>query len=51
MLVATAAWARDEGPAPYPLAEASQDHLVSLAIDEALATGCPVTTVVGPWGR
>ncbi len=51
LMTATAAWARDEGPAPYPLSEASQDHLVSLAIDRAAATGQPVTTGVEPWTR
>ena len=49
MLVATAAWARDEGPAPYPLAEACQDHLIGLAIDEAMATGQRVTTSREAW--
>lgn len=51
LLVATAAWARDEGPAPYPLAEACQDHLVSLAIDEAVESGTTVVTGVEAWGR
>ncbi len=51
MLTRTAAWARDAGPAPYPLAQASQDHLVSLAIGEALDSGRPVTTAVEPWAR
>ena len=50
LLTATAAWARDGGPAPYPLAEACQDHLVSLAIDQAAATGEGVVTGVEPWG-
>ncbi|MEY9855790.1 putative dehydrogenase [Catenulispora sp. GAS73] len=50
LLTATAAWARDGGPAPYPLAEACQDHLVSLAIDQAAATGEGVGTEVEPWG-
>jgi predicted dehydrogenase len=48
-LVATAAWARDEGHAPYPLAQAAQDHLLALAIDDSAATGAPVTTSVEPW--
>ena len=51
LLLDTAAWSRDAGPAPYPLAEACQDHLVALAIDEAAETGQPVTTAVEPWGR
>ena len=42
-------WARDEAPPPYPLADACQDHLLSLAIDESAATGAPVTTGEAPW--
>jgi predicted dehydrogenase len=49
MLTGTAAWLRGDGPAPYPLAEGCQDHLISLAIDESAATGQPVTTTVEPW--
>jgi predicted dehydrogenase len=48
-LVATAAWARDDGPPPYPLAEACQDHLLGLAIDEAVATGQRVITAREAW--
>jgi predicted dehydrogenase len=51
LLCQTAAWSRDEGPAPYPLAEACQDHLLALAIDEAAASGQPVTTDREPWSR
>ena len=50
ILTATAAWAGGEAPAPYPLAQACQDHLVALAIDRAAATGAPVVTRVEPWG-
>ena len=49
LMLLTAAWTRDAGPEPYPLAEASQDHLVSLAIDRAAATGRPVTTAEEAW--
>jgi predicted dehydrogenase len=49
MLVATAVWARDDGPPPYPLAEACQDHLLGLAIDEAVATGQRVITAREAW--
>ena len=49
IMAGTAAWVRDEGPAPYPLAEGCQDQLISLAIDEATATGHLVTTKVQPW--
>lgn len=45
----TGAWARDEGPAPYPLAEACQDHLISLAIGDSARTGGPVTTGKEDW--
>ena len=49
LLTATAAWVRDEGPEPYPLAEACQDHLISLAIDRAADSGAPVITDPEPW--
>lgn len=49
LMAATGAWARDEGPAPYPLADGCQDQLLSLAIDESAATGQPVTTSIEPW--
>jgi predicted dehydrogenase len=49
LLERTAAWVRGEGPAPYPLAEGAQDHLLALAVDEALATDRTVTTSVEPW--
>jgi hypothetical protein len=49
IMTATAAWARDEGPAPYPLAEACQDHVIALAIDRSAATGTPVVTEPAPW--
>ncbi|MFI7659916.1 Gfo/Idh/MocA family protein [Micromonospora parva] len=45
------AWAREEGPAPYPLAEACQDHLISLAIEESVRTGQPVVTDAEAWAR
>ena len=51
IMVATAAWAKDEGPAPYPLAEGCQDHLVSLAIDEAVSTGKRIVTGVEAWAK
>lgn len=43
------AWVRDEGPPPYPLADGAQDHLVAMAIEQAAATGAPVTTPRAPW--
>ncbi|HEX4788845.1 MAG TPA: Gfo/Idh/MocA family oxidoreductase [Actinospica sp.] len=51
LLLATAAWTRDEGPEPYPLSEGCQDHLVSLAIDRAAESGRPVTTAEEAWHR
>jgi predicted dehydrogenase len=51
LLERTGAWARGDGPAPYPLAEGLQDHLVSLAIGESLATGRDVTTTTEAWAR
>ncbi|MEV4757050.1 Gfo/Idh/MocA family oxidoreductase [Micromonospora sp. NPDC049559] len=49
IMVRTGAWARQEGPEPYPLAEACQDHLISLAIGESARTGRPVVTTREPW--
>lgn len=49
ILERTGAWARDGGPAPYPLALACQDHLLALAIEESAASGRPVTTGAEPW--
>ena len=43
------AWARDAGPAPYPLAEGCQDHLIALAIDESVRTGEPTRTGREDW--
>jgi hypothetical protein len=43
------AWCRNCGPAPYPLAQACQDHLIGLAIGESVATGVPVQTGSEPW--
>lgn len=49
LLAGMGAWVRDGGPAPYPLADACQDHLLALAIDESLATGRTVRTTRRPW--
>ena len=49
LLERTGAWARGEGPEPYPLAEGLQDHLISLAIEESVATGRDVTTTTEAW--
>ena len=42
-------WARGEGAEPYPLADGLQDHLISVAIGESLATGRDVTTTTEAW--
>ena len=49
LLAATGAWRRGEGPEPYPLAEACQDHQISLAIGESISSGAPVTTTTEGW--
>ena len=49
LLERTGAWARGEGPAPYPLADGLQDHLLSLAIQESAASGREVTTGREAW--
>ncbi|WP_034213201.1 Gfo/Idh/MocA family oxidoreductase [Actinoplanes subtropicus] len=49
LLTAMAAWVRGAGPPPYPLAEAAQDQLVALAIEEAAGLDRPVTTTVEAW--
>lgn len=46
---ATGAWARDEGPEPYPLAQACQDHLLGLAIEESARQATPIRTAIEPW--
>jgi predicted dehydrogenase len=42
-------WARGEDGGPYPLAEASRDHAIALAIDEAVATGSASVDAGLPW--
>jgi predicted dehydrogenase len=49
LLRRTGAWARGESGPPYPLAEACQDHLLSLAIEESVRNGATVTTAPEPW--
>jgi len=49
MMEAMGDWVRDSGPEPYSLADASQDHLISLAIDESAKTGKPISTKKEPW--
>ena len=49
LLDATAAWVRGTAPAPYPLADGAQDHLIALAIEEAADTDRTVTTGTQIW--
>jgi len=49
LLEETGRWARSEGPAPYPLAEACQDHLFALAIEESARTGADVRVSKDVW--
>jgi predicted dehydrogenase len=51
VLQSAARWAQDDGPGPYPLAQACEDHLLGLAIDDALAAGIAVDAPTGPWAR
>lgn len=41
-LAAVGRWARDQGPEPYPLARACQDHALGLAIEESARTRADV---------
>jgi predicted dehydrogenase len=47
--VAMGAWARGEGPSPYPLAYACEDHLIALAIEQSAREQRSVRTVREPW--
>ncbi|MGI3783023.1 MAG: Gfo/Idh/MocA family oxidoreductase [Janthinobacterium lividum] len=49
LLDRTGAWVRDGGTGPYPLREASQDHAVGMAIEQAVATGETVRVERQPW--
>jgi predicted dehydrogenase len=49
LLERTGAWRRGEQPPPYPLAQACQDHLLALAVEQSVSTGEAVTTAVEPW--
>ncbi len=49
LLAGMTAWCRGEGEPPYPLAEASQDHLLALAIEESVRSGGPILTADEPW--
>lgn len=44
-----ALWARGEAGVPYSLADACQDHLLGLAIEESARTGREVVTEIEAW--
>ena len=46
ILADTGAWARGEGPEPYPLAQGCQDHVLALAVDQSARE--QRTVIVGP---
>jgi predicted dehydrogenase len=48
-LEATGRWAAEEGPAPYPLADACQDQAIALAMHRAVEEGTPVLVAPQPW--
>ena len=49
LLTAMADFVRGEGPPPYPLAEAAQDHLIALAVEESADADRTVTTAAERW--
>jgi predicted dehydrogenase len=49
MMVGMAEWSHGNEKAPYPLREACQDHLVSLAIEESALRGIAITTERESW--
>ncbi len=49
ILADTGAWARGEGPEPYPLAQGCQDHAIGLAIGESARTGADVRVAKEVW--
>ena len=51
LLDAMAAWVRDAGPPPYPLADGLHDHHVALTIEESARVDAAVVTGAEPWAR
>ncbi|WP_432519947.1 Gfo/Idh/MocA family protein [Kineococcus sp. SYSU DK006] len=49
ILADTGAWARGEGPEPYPLAQGCQDHAIALAMGESARTGADVRVAEEVW--
>jgi predicted dehydrogenase len=46
---ASGAWARGDAAEPYPLAQACQDHVIALAIEESNRSGAEVVVARQPW--
>ena len=51
LMVQMADWIDGNAQPPYPLSEASQDQLISLAVDESIASGKSVTTQKQDWAN
>lgn len=51
MMVQMAEWINGKAAAPYPLREACQDQLISIAIDESIATGQEVRSSKAAWAN
>ncbi|MDQ1485576.1 MAG: hypothetical protein QOJ62_1269 [Actinomycetota bacterium] len=49
MLSRMGEWCRGDSPPPYSLADACQDHLIALAIEQSVSSGMPVTTTREAW--
>lgn len=49
VMEAAGAWAVDGASGPYSLADACQDQLIALAIEESADSGLPVTTGIEAW--
>jgi predicted dehydrogenase len=49
LLAGMTAWCHGDAEPPYPLAEACQDHLIALAIEESARTGRPAVAGPQPW--
>jgi hypothetical protein len=51
LMLQMADWINGSAQPPYPLSEASQDQLISLAMDESIASGKSVTTQKQDWAN
>jgi predicted dehydrogenase len=49
LLEDTAAWARGDGPPPYPLAEGIEDHRIALAVEESADKDTVARVATEPW--